>query len=495
MVSRVTPGKNSTPEAYDLAVVGAGIAGLNALNAATDYLHKGARCVLIDQKDTAGGMWNTAYDYVRLHQPHEMFTVGDMRWNWTKPRDYLAAGDEVQAHLASALTSIKSRVTLETLFSQTVTQCDEVETGQGPRAELILHPNGAPQAQQRILAKQAIYASGLNYQIAKPLDCSSKRVLSISPQDLLPALAAHSTSPVIIVGGGKTGMDAVLATLEADPTRRVSLIKGRGTNFLNRTQLLPTGLKRWTTGTLPSRLFRSLATRFDGDNEEELMAYVRQQLSTDPAGDNACFLYGFQSEEEHARVYDGLAATYPGYLSDMIDAPDGLRLVMRDGTQIPTAPDPIVVNCTGSFFRAEAMSAPRPILTKNDCVLSLTPRDAFHFLPSVSGFLAPHLFFRSALRKTGFYTADLEALFAKDRQACTGASASLAYLNQVVSLQMLPMSVLNRCGLDMDRWYPLHRRLAALIDIKRHAKTDVAHCRKTLDRLAERFDVPLTPLM
>ena len=51
---------------YDLVVVGAGIGGLNALYAATQYLPKGARVLLIDQKQTAGGMWNLAYDYVRL---------------------------------------------------------------------------------------------------------------------------------------------------------------------------------------------------------------------------------------------------------------------------------------------------------------------------------------------------------------------------------------------------------------------------------------------
>lgn len=76
-----------TAGAYDLVVIGAGVAGLNALYAATQYLSKDARVLLIDQKQAAGGMWNTAYDYVRLHQPHPMFTVGDMRWDWQKPKD------------------------------------------------------------------------------------------------------------------------------------------------------------------------------------------------------------------------------------------------------------------------------------------------------------------------------------------------------------------------------------------------------------------------
>jgi hypothetical protein len=51
-------------------------------------------------------MWNTAYDYVRLHQPHPMFTVGDMKWAWNKPRDYLAKRDEVRDHLASSVQAV-----------------------------------------------------------------------------------------------------------------------------------------------------------------------------------------------------------------------------------------------------------------------------------------------------------------------------------------------------------------------------------------------------
>lgn len=100
------PEGNAETAFYDLVVVGAGIAGLNALYAAVQYLPKNARVLLIDQKAGPGGMWNTAYDYVRLHQPHPMFTVGDMKWAWNKPRDYLAKRDEVRDHLASSVQAV-----------------------------------------------------------------------------------------------------------------------------------------------------------------------------------------------------------------------------------------------------------------------------------------------------------------------------------------------------------------------------------------------------
>lgn len=473
---------------YDLAVVGAGVAGLNALNAATDYLPRGASVLLVDQKDAAGGMWNTAYDYVRLHQPHPMFTVGDLRWNWRKPRQYLAARDEVRSHLSSSLGPIADKVSLLTQFGHTVERCAEVETTNGAMAELVIHPNGNPNQQRSILAKRAVYATGLNYSLADPLVFSSQKVLSIVPQDLLQTLKDNPDAPVFVIGGGKTGMDTILATLAAEAKRSVTLINGGGTNFLNRTRYLPTGLKRWISGQLASRVFKELATEFNGENEDQLIEYIRLNLSTDPDAKSRTFLYGLQSQEEHAQVQSGLANTISDYLTDVVDNAGGPILFTRNGTETPVPTGSIFVNCTGSFFRSETLSEPREILSENNKVLSLTSRDSFHFLTSVAGFFTCHLFFRGQLRGYGFYTMDLEDLFRKNRNAWVGATAAQAYLNQVIALKILPLTLLNRCGLDMDRWYPLPRRLAALVSMKRNAECDVAHCRNVLDSIARRFE-------
>ncbi|NKB54369.1 MAG: NAD(P)-binding protein [Rhizobiaceae bacterium] len=149
-----------TTETFDLVVVGAGVAGLNALYAATDYLPKGARVLLIDQKQGPGGMWNTAYDFVRLHQPHPMFTVGDVKWDWTKPRDYLAKRDEVRAHLTSALGPVSDSVELETAFEQTVVEAEEVQTDYGYKAKVVFRPNAADSPTRTVLANVAIHAQG-----------------------------------------------------------------------------------------------------------------------------------------------------------------------------------------------------------------------------------------------------------------------------------------------------------------------------------------------
>jgi len=479
---------------YDLVVVGAGVAGLNALYAAVQYLPATARVLLIDQKDVAGGMWNTAYDYVRLHQPHPMFTVGDLTWAWNKPRDYLAKRDEVRDHLASSIDAVEKVVNLTTQFGHTVASCDEVEADHGFRARLTVHPNGDPGQVSAIEADRTIYASGLNYRPAEPLALSSDSVISIIPQDMLATLAAHPEAPVCVVGGGKTGMDTVLAALGTGPEREVSLIKGRGTNFLNRTRYVPTGIKRWTSGALISRLFRDVALNFDGDNEDHTIRHFRTQHSTAPDCANEVFAYGMQSEEEHSRVVQGLAKTHSDYLVDVTDQTSGPTITFRSGASEPVTDGTIFVNCTGSFFRADDLHERQACLSPNGTVLCIAPRDSIHFLSSVAGFFATHLVYRDTFRGKGFYTLDHEDLFRKNRNAWIGASATQAYMNQVIAVQTLPTMLLDRCGLDLDRWYPLPRRVIGLMQMKSSAMRDIAHCRKALDRVAERFDLHCGPL-
>lgn len=479
---------------FDLVVIGAGIAGLNALFAATEYFPSGARVLLLDQKTAPGGMWNTAYDYVRLHQPHPMFTVGDLDWDWKKPRDYLAARDEVQSHLGGSLTAIREQVSLQTGFQQTVSSCKEVETDQGPVAEIIFHPNGTDATQQSVRAKKAVHASGLNYQLATPLDLTSENVVSIIPQDLRATLHQHQDAPVVVVGGGKTGMDTVLAALAANPARNMSLIQGRGTNFFNRTKFVPTGLKRWTTGELISRVFRDVALMNNGDNEEEALANFRKKYATDPTANNGVFLYGLQSEEELSKIKSGVAHTYSDYLKDVIETPTGPQMIMRSGEAVEVEKGTIFVNCTGSFFRATTLPEGEPILSKNSCILRINARNSFHFLTSVAAFFLTHSWFRNQLRGHGYYVLDHEDLFRKNRNAWVSASAAQAYMNQVIAVQNLPLKLLDRCGLDLDKWYPLPRRMAGLIRMKSTAARDIAHCRQVLNRIAERFDVHAAPL-
>lgn len=82
----------------DVCIVGAGIAGMNALFVASRYLSQDQKVVLVDSRPRVGGMWVDTYPYVRLHQPHPMFTAGDIEWSLGADRSYLATKGEVLDH-------------------------------------------------------------------------------------------------------------------------------------------------------------------------------------------------------------------------------------------------------------------------------------------------------------------------------------------------------------------------------------------------------------
>ncbi|MBF9058577.1 hypothetical protein HKCCSP123_05220 [Rhodobacterales bacterium HKCCSP123] len=141
------------------------------------------------------------------------------------------------------------------------------------------------------------------------------------------------------------------------------------------------------------------------------------------------------------------------------------------------------------------MAEDLPCIAPQRTLISINARDGFHFLTSVSAFFLTHLFYRDDLFGNGFHCLDHEALFRQNRNAWVGASAAQAYMNQAIAVQTLPLSLLDRCGPDLDRWSPLPRRMAGLFRMKASAAQDIAHCRWVLDRVADRFGIRCGPLV
>ena len=100
----------------EICIVGAGIAGLNALFAASQYLGRNDRAVLVDRRTRVGGMWTDTYDYVRLHQPYQLFTAGNIKWTLGKERSYLATKPEILDHLQHCLDVISRRMDVDERF-------------------------------------------------------------------------------------------------------------------------------------------------------------------------------------------------------------------------------------------------------------------------------------------------------------------------------------------------------------------------------------------
>ncbi len=110
----------------DVCIVGAGLCGMNALFVASRYLEPDQKVILIDRRPRVGGMWVDTYPYVRLHQPHPMFTAGDIKWTLGREPSYLATKPEVLDHFAHCLQQIKQRVRVEERFGWEFETADAV---------------------------------------------------------------------------------------------------------------------------------------------------------------------------------------------------------------------------------------------------------------------------------------------------------------------------------------------------------------------------------
>lgn len=487
----MTPGKAHRPTPRcDLCIVGAGLAGLNALFVASLYLPRGARVVLVDRRPGPGGMWADCYDYVRLHQPYRMFTVGDLDWALGRPDGYLANGAEVRAHLATCLDRLRDHFTLTESYGHDCLRDDEIDTPEGPRARVTLRPvqGGCDTV---IETERLIRAEGWDVPRTAALPLSSAAVRSLTPE----GLARADTDPgaeVVIVGGGKTGMDTAHWLASRHPGRRITLVNGSGTVFADRDRLFPEGAARWWRGTPVSRLSIDLTTRFDGRNATEVLARFARDHGLCPAGVPGQYFFSTLSRAEAATIRAGLTTILPGHLEDIHDTPGGPVAVLRDGTRHALSRGSLIVNCTGHMLRHARPY--RAFVSPRGTSVTITSRSAVYALTGTAGYFLAHVLFLGRLRDLPLYELDLDALHARDRRLFFPTCLSHAFLNMLVILQAAPLSVFARCGLDLNRWYPLPRRLVALARIRAMAPRYHARCRAALDRVRQDTGIRCGPL-
>lgn len=489
---RATDQADARVERCELCVVGAGIGGLNALFAASRHLSPRDRVLMVDRHPRVGGMWNTTYGYVRLHQPHPMFTVGNIAWDWSKPRSHLATREEVLGHLGRCFDTLARELKLELYGGYECTHHEEDES----RGVVRIHcrPVEAGGAPVCIEAKRLVDAVSFGVSPKQPLPLSSRQVRSVSPDldDLLDGELARSKEPVYIVGGGKTAMDTAYALIRRFPGRPVRLLVGAGTMFMRRDDIYVTGLRRYVGGTLPVEVFRDLAQHFDGDNELAVMDYFRERYAV--ALDPRCrrHMFGLLSVAENETISRGADEVVMDYLEDVIDRDDKPVLRLRSGDERAVEPGSWFVNATGYF--KESPHGYLPFRSESGRVLAINPRSVFALLPAYAGYLMVYAAYQGLLERLPVY--EFDSVHGREASGDAFMITVATHMMHNVSLVMsaLPGAGRRDFGPDTNRWYPLHRQLAAAMRLTLFQKQHPDHLRKNLDRLRERFGLRLGPL-
>lgn len=110
------------------------------------------------------------------------------------------------------------------------------------------------------------------------------------------------------------------------------------------------------------------------------------------------------------------------------------------------------------------------------------------------GYFLSHLLFLDKITEIPLYALDGQELRAKCRTAGPYTLLSLVQYNLSLVSDRVPAKVFLECGLDFDRWFPLHRRLLSMARFAATHRREREHWRRTLDTVAQRFDVRCGPL-
>lgn len=494
MTTVVSPTTNSysctngvTTAVGDVCIVGAGLAGLNALFVASRYLCGNQKIILIDSRERVGGMWVDSYPFLRLQQPHAMFTAGNIAWAGRRNRSYLATKSEVLDHFSHCVSVVRERVHVDEFLGWTMTSHEEID------GHVRVTATAANGRQLIVTTSTLIKAYGVNVHPNDPFEVSSRCVASVSPDycDMQTGVISKSNTPVWILGGGKTAMDAAHALITASPGREVNLLAGGGQFFVNRDRCFPAGRRRWLRGTLSSSLAMSTARRFDGTNEAEVHRWFRSQFGTWVTPETGSFDASMLSEAEQRTISAGLKEIVLDHAVDVVDD-DGPAIVLRSGRRKPIESGSWIVNCTGYFMQHERPY--EPYVSPSGAVVSIQQRCAVMHLPSFAAYFLTHLLLSNKIRDLPLYALDIADLRRKSKLALPYTIFTLAQYNASLISDSLPTKAMYECGLDLDCYYPLPRRGIAWARFALNHRRERSHMRQTLDTVGKRFDVRCAPL-
>lgn len=442
----------STTLDCELCIVGAGYAALNGLNAAAKYLEPGARVVVIDRNATWGGQWLHQYDFVRLHQPYQMFTAGDQPWALKREPSYLASRREVLEHLASVPGISAAQLRLETLFGHSYVR-QRVRSG---RVEVeVAKPGGA--GNLRVRARRLLKATGFEIEMLPAFALSSTRVRSLGIAD--PRLASHeflsSTAPVYIIGSGKTAMDCARHLIRLG--REIHVILGSGMWFFSRDALYPPGLARHHRGALVADTFLRMALQFDGQNEQDVMRTLEARREVHNVfGEAGNCRLGLLSIAERDELRAGVREVHRGHLVDV----EGTRMTLRRADGLHTLPVPEgawFINCTTHL----QPRAHEPVM--QDSGLTCAPQACLGFSGSSTYYLT-HLWYRGRLAELAPKLFRLR-LDGQPKLRFITQAALAVMANMALVGQRTPMSVIGSFRGELTSWYPRHRQLLTFLRV------------------------------
>jgi hypothetical protein len=111
------------------------------------------------------------------------------------------------------------------------------------------------------------------------------------------------------------------------------------------------------------------------------------------------------------------------------------------------------------------------------------------------GYFMTHLLMLGKIRDIPLYELDAMELRNKSNAAFPFTLFTLAVYNLSLITGRIPNKAFAECGIDVNRWYPLPRRVVDTAHFMVASRRERERQRHVLDTVRERFDVRCGPLV
>ena len=222
--------RQKLPDRVDYLIIGAGATGLAFVDTLLHNTPQSMSVLLIDQHSNPGGQWLDSYDFVQLHQPSNMYGVETMK---LEPSSTGASKNGEEAHRATReeILEYYDRVTKNLEEKYDFHFCGDIEFDisqlDGEDTSAIEEEIAAAHRYRQyklsdgrsIMAKKVVDARYLQPDL--PINVPPKfkydpEVINVVPVNTLASTATKQspTKHYVIIGAGKTGMDAIVFLIQ-----------------------------------------------------------------------------------------------------------------------------------------------------------------------------------------------------------------------------------------------------------------------------------------
>lgn len=359
----------------DYLIVGSGAVGMafaDTLLAETD-----ATVVIVDRFAKPGGHWNVAYPFVTLHQPSAFYGVSSRELSngrvdevgLNKGLGDLATGADVSAYF----DDVMRHQLLPTGRVEYFPMCDY--TGDGAFSHTLTG------AEYHVTYAKLVDATFLKTTVPS----THTPGFTIAPEAQFMALndLPKITTPpsrFVVIGGGKTGIDACLWLLEhrVDPDR-ITWVVSRDAWLLDRRNTQPAEAFFADTIGAQAAQFEAIAgaTSVDDlfDRLEDAGYFLRLDTDVRPSMFHGATISKLELAELR-RISDVVRL-------GRVQAVEADRIVLDEG-EIPTSPDALHIDCSASALTARE---PKPIFDGE----LITPQTVSSYQPVFSAAFIAHV--------------------------------------------------------------------------------------------------------